>query len=263
MNPVQQAARPGTMPPGTRVYAVGDVHGQLPLLQDLHEVIRRDLDKSAPQRAVVVYLGDYVDRGSESCGVLELLSSGHGLPDGLVERVHLAGNHEDMMLTALDPAQAGTARGAGLTMTWLQNGGVDTLTSYGVKADTATPFTQLADSIRTAMAKAMPASHRAFLDALKLYHQEGGYLFVHAGIRPGIPLERQSREDLFWIRKDFLDCREPHPFVVVHGHTPCRLPQMLDNRICVDTGAFATGRLTCGVFEGSERRLLNVNGRPV
>jgi len=94
-------------------------------------------------------------------------------------------------------------------------------------------------------------------------HSDGDCDDTDAGIRPGVPLEQQSREDLFWIRKDFLDCREPHPFVVVHGHTPSRLPQMLDNRICLDTGAFATGRLTCGVFEGTERRLLNVNGRPV
>ena len=263
MNSVLETSRPGIAPPGTRLYAVGDLHGQLPLLQDLHAAIRRDLEQDAPDRAVVVYLGDYVDRGSESRGVIELLSSGRGLPEDGVERVYLAGNHEDMMLTALDPAQAGTARGAGLTMTWLQNGGIDTLASYAVRADTATPFTELADRIREAMDEAMPASHRAFLDALKPYHQEGGYLFVHAGIRPGVPLEQQSREDLFWIRKDFLDCTEPHPFVVVHGHTPCRHPELLDNRVCLDTGAFATGRLTCGVFEGAERRLLNVNGRPV
>ncbi len=263
MNSVLETIRPGIAPPGSRLYAIGDVHGQLPLLQDLHEAIRRDLEQNAPKRVVVVYLGDYVDRGSESRGVIELLSSGRGLPENGVERVYLAGNHEDMMLTALDPAEAGTARGAGLTMTWLQNGGVQTLASYDVKADTALPFTKLADSIRTAMQEAMPAHHQRFLDGLKPYHQEGGYLFVHAGIRPGVPLEQQSREDLFWIRKDFLDCREPHPFVVVHGHTPCRLPEMLDNRICVDTGAFATGRLTCAVFEGTERRLLNVNGRPV
>ena len=263
MNSVLETLRPGMAPPGTRLYAVGDLHGQLPLLQDMHEAIRRDLDQGAPERAVVVYLGDYVDRGSDSCGVIELLSSGRGLPREGVERVYLAGNHEDMMLTALDGAQAGTALGAGLTMNWLQNGGIQTLASYGVKADTATPFTELGESIRSAMMEAMPANHRTFLDALKPFHQEGGYLFVHAGIRPGVPLEQQSREDLYWIRKDFLDCREPHPFVVVHGHTPRRTPEMLDNRICLDTGAFATGRLTCGVFEGSERRLLNVNGRPV
>ncbi len=263
MNSVLETARPGVAPPGSRLYAVGDVHGQLPLLQDLHESICRDLERDAPKRVVVVYLGDYVDRGSESRGVIELLTSGRGLPEDRVERVFLAGNHEDMMITALDPAEAGTARGAGLTMNWLQNGGEATLASYDVTTDTRTPFTRLADSIREEMARAMPAHHRAFLDTLKPYHQEGGYLFVHAGIRPGVPLEQQSREDLFWIRKDFLDCREPHPFVVVHGHTPSRHPQLLDNRICLDTGAFATGRLTCGVFEGTERRLLNVNGRPV
>jgi len=97
----------------------------------------------------------------------------------------------------------------------------------------------------------------------KPHHREGGYLFVHAGIRPGVPLEQQSREDLLWIRKDFLNCRDAHPYVVVHGHTPSRLPEMLDNRIGIDTGAFATGRLTCAVFEGADRRLLMVNGRPV
>ena len=263
MNESLDPSRPGHAPPGTRLYAIGDLHGQLPLLDELHEAIRRDLEPGAPDRVVAVYLGDYVDRGRDSGPLIERLSGGSQPLGADVKCVFLAGNHEDMMLTALDAGQAGTGRGAGMMMSWLQNGGAATLASYGVAADIEAPFTGMADAIRTAMANAMPAHHRRFLEALKPYHREGGYLFVHAGIRPGVPLEAQSREDLLWIRKDFLDCRDPHPYVVVHGHTPCRFPEMLDNRIGIDTGAFATGRLTCAVFEGAERRLLTANGRPV
>lgn len=263
MNNLFETVRPGHAPPGTRLYAIGDLHGQLPLLEELHEAIRRDLEQTEARRVVAIYLGDYIDRGRDSQAVVDLLATNAGALGDRVEAVHLAGNHEDMMLTALDAAQAGTGHGAGMMMSWLQNGGVETLASYGVAADTTLPFTELAESIRNAMATAVPPHHRAFLDGLKPHHREGGYLFVHAGIRPGIPLEQQSREDLLWIRKEFLGCREAHPFVVVHGHTPTRLPEMLDNRIGIDTGAFATGRLTCAVFEGADRRLLMVNGRPV
>ncbi len=263
MNNLLDTVRPGHAPPATRLYAIGDLHGQLPLLEELHEAIRRDLEQNAPERVVAVYLGDYVDRGRDTHALIDLLASNGKALGDRVETVHLAGNHEDLMLAALDADQAGTGRGAGMMMSWLQNGGVQTLASYGVEADTSAPFTELADTIREAMANAMPAHHRTFLEQLKPYHREGGYLFVHAGIRPGVPLEQQSREDLLWIRKDFLDCRKAHPFVVVHGHTPTRLPEMRDNRLGIDTGAFATGRLTCVVLEGADRRLLVVNGQPV
>ena len=263
MNNLLETARPGHAPPGTRLYAIGDVHGQLPLLEELHGAIRRDLPGITAARVVAIYLGDYIDRGRDSRAVIDLLAAKTSVLGDQVETIHLAGNHEDMMLTALDAAQAGTGHGAGMTMSWLQNGGVETLASYGVSVDTTAPFTELAQSVRTGMDAAMPPHHRTFLDRLKPHHREGGYLFVHAGIRPGIPLEQQSREDLLWIRKDFLECRDAHPYVVVHGHTPSRLPEMLDNRIGIDTGAFATGRLTCAVFEGADRRLLMVNGRPV
>ncbi len=263
MNNLLETARPGHAPPGTRLYAIGDVHGQLPLLEELHEAIRRDLQEAKVPRVVAIYLGDYVDRGRDSRPVIELLAAETSVLGDRVETVHLAGNHEDMMLTALDAAQVGTGHGAGMTMSWLQNGGVETLASYGVSVDTSAPFTELAEAVRRGMDAEMPPHHRAFLDGLKPHHREGGYLFVHAGIRPGIPLEQQSREDLLWIRKDFLDYRDAHPFVVVHGHTPTRLPEMLDNRVGIDTGAFATGRLTCAVFEGADRRLLMVNGRPI
>lgn len=263
MNKLLETVRPGQAPPATRLYAIGDVHGQLPLLDDLHEAIRRDLGRGAPERVVAIYLGDYVDRGRESHAVVDLLARDGGVLGDAVETVFLAGNHEDMMLTALDAGQAGTGRGAGMMMSWLQNGGTATLESYGVDVDTSLPFGAMADAIRKAMEEAMPPHHRAFMDALKQHHREGGYLFVHAGIRPGVPLEQQSRDDLLWIRQEFLECRDTYPYVVVHGHTPTRLPELLDNRIGIDTGAFATGRLTCAVFEGAERRLLTANGRPV
>ena len=255
--------RPGTAPPGARLYAIGDVHGQLALLEALHEVIREDLAAGAPARVVVVYVGDYVDRGGESRAVLDLLATdGRDAFGQEVECVHLLGNHEDMMLQALDPAQAGTGYGDGMMASWLRNGGLATVASYGVMPDTALPFPGMAARIRQGMAEALPASHRALLDRLVLQHREGGYLFVHAGIRPGVPFERQSRDDLLWIREEFLEDRTAHPAVIVHGHTPTRTAELLDNRIGIDTGAFATGRLTAVALEGTERRVLQVTGSP-
>ncbi|MEE8270433.1 MAG: metallophosphoesterase [Alphaproteobacteria bacterium] len=254
----------GHAPPGTRVYAVGDIHGQMPLLEELHGEIRRDAEARPVNRAVVVYLGDYVDRGSRSRDVIELLATGGAtlFGDGF-ETVYLAGNHEDMMLTALADDDVGSGQTAGMMMAWLQNGGRDTLSSYGIPVDMSLPFGAMADRIRAALDQAMPDHHRDFLNALKPYHLEGGYLFVHAGIRPGVALESQSRQDLYWIRQEFLDDRTAHPWVVVHGHTPVRQPQLLTNRIGIDTGAFATGRLTCAALEDGDRRLLVVSGRPI
>lgn len=229
------------LPPGLRVYAIGDIHGRADLLDRLHEKIEADL-RTAPEKAVIVYLGDYVDRGPDSHGVIERLTRSRFSG---VETVALLGNHEDMLLQFLDAPY-----GASL---WLSNGGDTTLSSYKVKVPAS--YDELVFTQR-ALLGAMPRHHKQFLLGLPEQVQFGDYLFVHAGIKPGLPLDRQSREQLIWIRDVFLDSESDHGLIVVHGHTIVHEVEWRANRIGVDTGAYTTGRLTALVLEGGGRRLL-------
>jgi serine/threonine protein phosphatase 1 len=223
---------PAALPPGLRVYAVGDVHGCGGRLAALHEAIARDAaDRLPVPRTVLIHLGDYVDRGPESAAVIERLLGPSPLPGA--EVVNLLGNHEVMMLDAFDPRSAAGAIGF-----WLDNGGEATLASYG-----ATP--EDADSWDL-----VPQAHLDFLGRCELSRSAGGYLFVHAGVRPGVALEHQDPFDLVWIREPFLAFRGDLGAVVVHGHTPCPRPEVLPHRIGIDTGAVFGGALTCLVLEG-------------
>ena len=223
---------PATLPTGQRVYVVGDIHGCLDRLEALHGLIAEDLAERPVAEPLLVHLGDYVDRGPDSAGVVALLAGGAALPD--VPIVNLMGNHEHMMLTALATGEADA------TDLWLANGGADSLLSWGVPRS-AQP---------KEWASYLPKPHLVFLRDLAVRHEVGGYLFVHAGIRPGIPLERQSRHDLMWIREPFLSFTEQFGPVVVHGHTPVKAPVVRHNRIAIDTGAVFGGKLTCVVLEG-------------
>ena len=224
---------PASLPPGQRVYAIGDVHGCLDRLQAIHELIAEDLAARPAEEAVLVHLGDYVDRGPDSAGVVARLAAGAPLPN--VPTVNLMGNHEHLMLSALATGETET------TELWLANGGADSLQSWGVP--------------RSAQPREwptyLPMPHLMFLRDLALRHEVGGYLFVHAGIRPDIPLDRQSRHDLMWIREPFLSWNESFGPVVVHGHTPRPEPVVRSNRIGIDTGAVMGGVLTCAVLEGN------------
>jgi serine/threonine protein phosphatase 1 len=232
------------LPEGVRVYAVGDVHGHLALLDELLAMIDSDIAAAAPADVVEVFLGDYVDRGPDSAGVIERLCQRAAHGDRT--RVFLRGNHEIYMAEFLrDPA---------VLMQWLPNGAGPTLASYGVAVDD-TRFD--AERIRAAFRTAVPAHHVAFLDGLQWMHRMGDVLFAHAGIRPGVPPEEQSPEDLCLIRGEFLKHTRPLPVRVVHGHTPMRQPDVTPWRISIDTGAFATGRLTCAVIEGAEVGILS------
>ncbi|MBS0520742.1 MAG: metallophosphoesterase [Proteobacteria bacterium] len=238
--------RIGKLPAGEAVYAVGDVHGRLDLLQDLLDLIMDDARHASDARRSLVFLGDYIDRGLESRAVLDLL-----LRDPLpgFDTIRLKGNHEDALLSFLDGRTDGRD--------WLTFGGLETLMSYGVSLRSRPQTDDAIGSLRLSAKAAIPKGHVDLMRACRLYHQAGDYVFVHAGVRPGVPLERQSATDMMWIRDVFLNSREPLPgHVVVHGHTICDQPQDRRYRINIDTGAFASGRLTCLVLRDADRRFL-------
>jgi len=234
-------------PPGTRIYAIGDIHGRLDLLLQLHELIAADAAWARAHRRVLIHIGDYIDRGPNSAGVLDLLLD-RPLPG--FEIVNLLGNHEDTLLQFPDDVTVGPS--------WLIYGGVQTLASYFIDVSPGSwgdeyELRRLQGEVR----RRVPRRHVEFMRSLPLTHIEGGYLFVHAGIRPGVPLERQERDDLLWIRDEFLDSSEDHGRIVVHGHTISEAPDQQPNRIGIDTGAFHTGRLTCVVLDGRSRAFLH------
>lgn len=232
-------AAPGRVPDGRRVYAIGDVHGSLAQLRALHGAIAADLATRPVGAAVVVHLGDYIDQGPDSAGVLSLLLRGCDIPGARV--VNLLGEHERMLLDALDGDRAAATD-------WLWSGGRTTLASWGLEPDLP----------RERWAAAIPAEDVAFLRGLRLTHQEGDYLFVHAGIRPGVPLSRQSRDDLLGIRQPFLWSEQEFGVVVVHGHSANPVPATLANRIGLDTGAGTGGPLSCAVLETDRLALLAI-----
>jgi len=241
------AARPGNIPEGRAIYAIGDVHGRLDLLDDLLRRIQDDAGQHAGDtRRELVMLGDYIDRGPDSRGVVERLL-GDPLPG--FATVRLMGNHEDALIAFLDGHNDG--------LDWLSYGGLETLMSYGVPLRSLPSTQAAAADLRRALAEILPPSHVQIFRNCTLHHAVGEYLFVHAGVRPGVPLDGQSPGDLMWIRDDFLRSRVPLPgHVVVHGHTIVDLPQDRQHRINVDTGAFVSGRLTCLVLRGAERRFI-------
>lgn len=226
------------------IFAVGDIHGRLDLLEPLIEDIGASPHYHADSR--IVFLGDYVDRGPAVAGVLERLSS---LADEDFDPVFLVGNHELGMLAFLDDPEHEDL--------WLYWGGVETALSYGVRGLGSVADAGFRRHLRDQLAASVPAHHIAFLKSLKLYHIELGTLFVHAGIRPGVPLEEQTVEDLTFIRYEFLDDERKHPWYVVHGHTPVPQPDIRPNRANIDTGAFSTGILSCLVVTPERRFLLD------
>jgi len=233
------------LPDGELLYAVGDIHGRSDLLATLLHQIEADAADGEAAKKTLVFLGDYVDRGPDSRGVIEMLLN--GLPAGF-DAYFLKGNHEAMLLDFLDDK--------GQLDHWLLNGGDATMASYGVDIDRLEATGAAPETWRKAFAAALPDAHRDFFRRLRLQLPMGDYLFVHAGVRPGVPLEAQHEDDLIWIRGEFLNAAEPFGKVVVHGHTPVREPVVLPNRIGIDTGAVFTGRLTALRLENGEQGFL-------
>ncbi|MEA1648916.1 metallophosphoesterase family protein [Nitrospirillum sp. BR 11164] len=249
-------------PDGHVLYAVGDVHGELGLLRQLLDIIARDharmVERHGPLTAVLIMLGDYVDRGPDSRGVVDLLRggadpAGRTLDDLLPGFTHhcLRGNHEQSMLDFLDDPMA--------ALRWLDFGGPATLRSYGLPVVMEGPAVLQAVALSEALAAQLPPSHRRFLDSLAYQVIYGDYAFVHAGIRPGRPLADQTAEDMLWIRAPFMLAEGPHEKVIVHGHTIVQDVDILPQRIAVDTGAYRSGRLSAVVLHGPDVRVLDAH----
>lgn len=214
-----------------RIYAVGDVHGRADLLARNFEAIDVDLVERPIARSIEVYLGDYVDRGPNARGVLDLLIERRGKR----EAVCLKGNHEAFMLDVLaEPRKLGD---------WRLFGGLPTLLSYGLRPSVNPGPDEQVDLVKS-LTQSMPDGHLAFLRSLQTSFSFGDYYFVHAGVRPGVALDAQRDEDLLWIRDEFLNSTADFGKYVVHGHTPVPEPEIHPNRINIDTGAYATGKLT-------------------
>lgn len=233
------------VPEGWRVYAVGDVHGRDDLLSRLHALIAEDAATAAAPRNSLVHLGDYIDRGPSSRQVIERLAGG---PPSGFEAVFLKGNHDDLLVRFLD--------GGDPPDLWLMNGGIATLASYGIEMGLPPVEPAVVADLRRDLARRLGPRQLDFLRRLRPSHTVGDYLFVHAGVRPGVDLAAQDPVDLMWIRGDFLDWEGSFGRVVVHGHTVTPAPVFRPNRIGIDTGAYASGRLTCLVLEGATQRLL-------
>ena len=237
------------MPEGVRVYAVGDIHGRADLLDRMHTLIAEDAASFSGTKEIV-YLGDFIDRGRDSKGVIERVLK--QVPDGMKPR-YIKGNHDAALLAFL--ADAETYR------IWKNFGAAETLLSYGVRPPLYDSAEQIEEA-RAALAALLPAEHLAFFNDLELMVVTGDYAFVHAGVRPGRTLENQDEQDLLWIRDEFLSSNASFGKVVVHGHTPMPAPVRTQNRISVDTGAYATGVLTCTVLEGETARFLQARVEP-
>jgi serine/threonine protein phosphatase 1 len=229
--------------PGTRLYVIGDIHGRLDLLEQMIELVNRDI-KARAGDSLIVTLGDYIDRGPNSRGVLDRLLSNPFAG----KYVALKGNHEALLETFLNDPTVGAD--------WWRLGGVETLRSFGVKIKrwmTRRGYARAAAQLREKLTE----QQVDFLRSLKTSLVVGRYFLCHAGIRPGVPLESQDDEDLLWIRDEFLSSQIDFGKIVIHGHTPMKEPEILPNRINIDTGAFRSGHLTCAVFEDNDSRFIS------
>ncbi len=238
---IQSSKKGASGPPNSRAYAIGDVHGCLDLLDDLLERIEEDNARRGPAKTYLVLLGDLVDRGPDSRGVIDRLLRN---APSFARTIILKGNHEEFFLNVLGGDDD-------VIPHWLVYGGYECAESYGVSRGwtlNATPH-EIGDRLRASV----PPEHRRFLEEMADSFRFGDYFFVHAGIRPGVPLAEQTSKDLRWIREGFLDDRSDHGLVVVHGHTIVADPEQHPNRIALDTGAYKTGVLTAIGLEGRER----------
>jgi serine/threonine protein phosphatase 1 len=243
---LKSVARPA-VPDGLRVYAIGDVHGRLDLFEMMLARIYEETRTLAPAQVIIIQLGDLIDRGPDSAGVVARAM----IRPEFAELLVLAGNHEAAMLEGLDGNRD-------MLRIWLNNGGEATLRSWGIAQEAIDSMDR--DALVAAAHRAIPTTQLAWLARRPTSVSIGDYYFVHAGVRPGIPLEQQARRDQLWIREDFLDCKRALGAMIVHGHSISEEVEERVNRIGIDTGAYHSGRLTALVLEGIERRTFATSG---
>ncbi|MEP3300248.1 MAG: metallophosphoesterase family protein [Pseudoruegeria sp.] len=238
-----------------RIYAIGDIHGQLNMLKSAHAMIEADRLRCNDSDALIVHLGDLIDRGPDSRGVIEYLMAGLDAGENWIV---IKGNHDRYLTrfyrngTVTDPRTR-----AGLTWLDPRLGGEATLASYGVDAS---EDDDLAD-VRSDMLKAVPETHVAFIEALPCFYETDDLIMVHAGIVPGRPMDQQVENDLIWIREGFLDDNTDHGKLVVHGHTALDTPEHFGNRVDLDSGAGYFRPITAAVFEGRDCSVLSATTR--
>jgi serine/threonine protein phosphatase 1 len=233
------------VPDGDRVYAIGDIHGRLDLLDRLLDLVATDDRRRGAAKTLVIFLGDLIDRGSNSRGVVERAME---LSSGPLSTRFLMGNHEEVFLHAI----SGDLRALRLL---LRIGGRETILSYGISDEEYRSLDY--EALATVLKERVPEAHRTFLASFEESIEVGDYLFVHAGIRPGVAIAAQSASDMRWIREEFLRHGESHGKLVVHGHSVTDDIDIRSNRIGIDTGAYASGRLTAIGLEKDERWFLS------
>jgi serine/threonine protein phosphatase 1 len=240
------SGRRPVLPAGLRIYAVGDIHGRLDLLSKLLERINIDIARRPTIRPVYVFLGDYIDRGPSSRETIDRLIQ-HGKTS---ESIFLKGNHELIATKCLSDRS--------LFDQWMRLGGMETLISYGLSPEILANEKQIA-KLQSAFHSALPQTHFRFFRDLQTSFTCGDFFFAHAGVNPNVELSRQKEGDLLWIREEFLSSSRDFGKIVVHGHTPTSEVEVGPNRINIDTGAFATGRLTCVVLEGESMSIVDTS----
>lgn len=234
------------LPDGHHVYAIGNVHGRLDLLRRLLHIIEDDIAKASGEEYSIIFLGDYIDRGPDSCGVVEYLTS---LSVNGATCRFLMGNHESFMINLM-------TYGSTAIDVWFQNGGRETLASYGINISQRDSELD-GSSIGKALKEAVPEHHKQFLESLHYSWQIGDIFFAHAGVNPNRAIQDQLIKDLIWIREEFLLSEKDHGPLIVHGHTPRPEPEVMRNRINVDTGAWQSGCLTSVALENGRCRFLS------
>lgn len=234
-----------SIPKGQRIYAIGDIHGCYDLLQQLIEKINQDVQSNPVSHTTEIYLGDYIDRGHHSADVINWLTASTATCDN---RICIKGNHELYPISFLSDSR--------VYEHWKRLGGRETLLSYDLDVPLTLSEADL-NALQRDFAEKIPKHHIQFFNSLETSITIGDYVFVHAGLRPGVALDKQDAEDLLWIRDEFLKSEYHFGKIVVHGHTPVELPEVMPNRINVDTGAYATGRLSCLVLEQSDIRFIH------
>lgn len=232
-------------PANHRLYVVGDIHGRVDLLSKIIDMIERNAARNPDKIKKLIFLGDYIDRGLHSNEVIERLTNGFAHN---IEAIFLRGNHEAKMIELLNGDFS-------VSTSFLKYGGDATFASYGIQA-----FAKMDDKAVVKISKEfvqkVPPHHHAFLNDTKCSTTFGDYYFVHAGARPGTPLSEQSPVDQLWIRKDFMSSDYVFEKMVIHGHTISEKPDVKPNRIGIDTGAYATGQLTCLILDGTKRMMM-------